>query len=1470
MADELTALRFALMQARREFEESRRAVTNLQVVIDSVHESDLDSGTLSTERLTELQAALDAAKGPAAVAAGALDSARAAYDAAAAAQPPLFEHDNGLPLLLLPVRIETVYRDVGPGRELWIRVYPDDAHVDAHEPALTIAERDALARYRDAVAAAAANEKLRDAAWRALVAKVGPARANWVLEAPPDAEPAPEQSWTRAAHTTMLPDRFVFTAYTETGLAWRHEGNDLPDTLPVAFAPQGEGVDGLPWDESSRWLVDFEKAVELGLGIKVPLAAGAESFSLLTVVGVSAKQDGATGAARWQATLSAHRFTNDLAVLPIGTPTNNTPATRSGWRSHPEAVPPEEIDRRRAQFDGTSDQPGACAARAFGIDGRSDLAVAADALADDEAALLEVQRALADFYALSAVWKPLTVTLISPELLPRMDVGFAIDHFMAHVRSRGVLPTLRIGRQPYGVLPASSPDLWRGGDVDARIVAHVKSFHHSFEERVAQLPRVESEGDPQDQDSVIMDLLSRQPTAPQVRVWFQGEHAWRGMETTPSAGSVPADSLFGRLTQPDESSVTTWETGPTPSNDTRRLVERRPLGQVLGVVSELYDGIDAHDFSQAPFAFEEFDARQQEADAAVQAITYATSVPGVEAPGAVFYSHAGFVGEWAYKMGQDHAVQLSNPDPATPPELPGAFAHERARVKAALAQLVALEDRAVADLALLDRLVVEVLETLSHRVDSWVTSLAAARLAAMRTAQPTGLSTGAYGWLTDVRPGDELPSDGYVVTPSLQHAATAAVLRSGYRAHSDERALAVDLQSRRVRRALPVVEAVRAGQTLDALLGYQLERGLHDAEMDHLIAGLRASYPLAPLVEPEGPASEQARVAIGARNVVDGQGIRGDGEARTDPAVLAARARVEALTEDEATTLLGLIDDLDDTVDAVGDLLLSESVHHLVGGTPLRAGLAADVVGRAEDLPTDFEVVHTPRGAATVTHTVGILGAATGSPAPGWSDSRPLAALEPALEAWCRTRLGPAGAWRFACEGRDAAGEVVPAGEVSLDQLGWCALDVLAATAMSAGTDSPLGRALLAQHGPATELAPDGAARAAELELVSGQLRALFVAGTPLLATHLDPQESDPWAQADLADLHRRLGAWLGQVDGARADLRVALAALSGAPADADATDLRVAIRPPLDRLVELGVTAAVTTGDADLPMLGARVLAALDALEPPQPPDAPPPPEEAGPVIPALAIAAPPPADAGAAERRAWAEAALDLADRLLADGLTVVPVLGTGPLAPPPPGAEPVAVADWVRGVVPVRARVQALDDALVTATVLADADEGELHVVQTPAPEQGTTVPWVATGVPDGDLVARASVALHHDGAAQGPTIGGLVVDTWSEGIPRRGAPPQTDAPAPDGTPLPTRGRVEGPEEIAGVTFNHDRPGARAPQAMLLAVPPDPARGWRLEDVHAVVEDTLRLAQIRGLDLDDVPDLRTSIPIPTPDNL
>ena len=47
-------------------------------------------------------------------------------------------------------------------------------------------------------------------------------------------------------------------------------------------------------------------------------------------------------------------------------------------------------------------------------------------------------------------------TGLTPETL-----AWAREHFIAHVRSGGPFPPLRCGRQPYGVLPVTSLDLWR-------------------------------------------------------------------------------------------------------------------------------------------------------------------------------------------------------------------------------------------------------------------------------------------------------------------------------------------------------------------------------------------------------------------------------------------------------------------------------------------------------------------------------------------------------------------------------------------------------------------------------------------------------------------------------------------------------------------------------------------------------------------------------------------------------------------------------------------------------------------------------------------------------------------------------------------------------------------------------------------------------------------------------------------------
>ena len=67
--------------------------------------------------------------------------------------------------------------------------------------------------------------------------------------------------------------------------------------------------------------------------------------------------------------------------------------------------------------------------------------------------------------------------------------------------------------------------------------------------------------------------------------------------------------------------------------------------------------------------------------------------------------------------------------------------------------------------------------------------------------------------------------------PSLNHATAAAILRNGYLTHATSNQpdlLAVNLSSRRVRRAKQLLDGIRNGQSLDVLLGIQFERGLHD------------------------------------------------------------------------------------------------------------------------------------------------------------------------------------------------------------------------------------------------------------------------------------------------------------------------------------------------------------------------------------------------------------------------------------------------------------------------------------------------------------------------------------------------------------------------------------------------------------------------------------------------------------------
>lgn len=108
---------------------------------------------------------------------GATDSARAQFEAIV----------NGLstdlPVMMLPVKLETKYLDAtdgGAGKDLWIRIYPDDIFIQNHEHLLTQEEVDRGEEYWTEHYAGVGLRSAELTAWSKLCDRFGPQRALYI------------------------------------------------------------------------------------------------------------------------------------------------------------------------------------------------------------------------------------------------------------------------------------------------------------------------------------------------------------------------------------------------------------------------------------------------------------------------------------------------------------------------------------------------------------------------------------------------------------------------------------------------------------------------------------------------------------------------------------------------------------------------------------------------------------------------------------------------------------------------------------------------------------------------------------------------------------------------------------------------------------------------------------------------------------------------------------------------------------------------------------------------------------------------------------------------------------------------------------------------------------------------------------------------------------------------------------------
>lgn len=1397
--------------------------------------------------------------------------------------------DATVPLLLLPVRIET--RFAPDGRSIRVRLFPDDIHIDQLDRGLTNDERAAAILYWSAVWRASEDDA--GAAWRTLVAAVGKQRATWAaLAAEPgnlstrltDAAPVfPDTGprTRRAAIARLLPDRFTAVAIQGAQRSTATGNPVAPEVVVGLFGDDGsamKNVNGLTVIAGSEWLADYTEAERVGMALTLQLARPGRIDTLL-VFGIRASA-GAHAAAELADLLTSHRCTRGLSFVPQGTPSNNTETDRAAW-----------------QFRAAPDAP-ARTPPAQALDANANVLAAALGVPASVVATLDHaetrEQGLA--HAMNvALWGSTWDTFL--EKVNRIDKAGATLSDMARelvrrfnrdcVRGRGPLPNLRVGDQPYGILPVSVMAEWDAGR-DATIgglLQLLQRVRGKWRGYLDGVPRIGAGP----LDAAIQEILGASPVCVGLRV--RSVLSSDMVETAGKAtGAVTSDLVLEALITEmvvEEVILNASMMHPVGSLST----DSRPLALPLVDDARDADAIEAVMKGGSPTVSSVLQALVMLSwDRATRAVSKASAhgklsdvlhlaadtmapatrdrVSSLAATADRVDATTFFAAAMAVSAGFTQRAIPSAIEVQPVPSLARSFGElalasttaearvelgtfatidwlnasgRLAELKSALADLVATA-RGGMEPGGMRIVVAETLDLASHRLDAWLTGVVEQRRQALRAAHPDGVTVGAYGWVEGIDPAPAAPSDGgYVASPTQAHATTAGILRSAYLSHNPDaagsNAFAIDLSSARVRIGLDLLGGMRGGQQLGALLGYTLERRIHEAGLDRLVLSLRTIAPLT-----QGRLSDRgvnldvgAIEVLAAGNVTDGvqliekfQGKVPNWDASRVLARLDERPKNNpyltgpwpALTAAERGAVTAAIIAIAADMDAVADLLMAESVHQMAQGNMPRASAALDGAGTGDVPPPEPDVVSTRQDRVPFTHRLMIV--TNGGAA--WNATQPRAAAAPMLEAWAASRLGP------------PEGIVVGAGAggalVTLDQAGICALDLVYGAADPAGLERRLRAALpsLPAGAPMFDAPAPGWAEGqraiGDALNLAGSLRRLLVASRPASPADLGVPNQPGIRTVDAAEL----AAVQVRLQGASALLTArgqSLAAVLAATPD-DAAALRLAV----DALAAFGVALPAI---ADERLGSVAHLAVAEATR---------------------RVAACDAALAGPLSASALTEAG----QALFGDGFWTAPAIGPAPdgdiwtaaFAPRAVTATPGEVRRYLADRSGVAAGAKQLSEALLLAEAAGvppvlravqmagvgnDAPTAWIGGLLDPA-QPTTTCPMVSTllDAPAGYDPAAATFAL--------------LVDHWVEGMPLR----ERRGPGADAL-IETRA-------AAGLSFNAAAASSRAPNALLLGISPD-GRRWTTDRVVTLLSETLELAKLRLVTLERTNGLARVIP-------
>lgn len=940
------------------------------------------------------------------------------------------------------------------------------------------------------------------------------------------------QAWSQTPQANILPERLVLLAFNDGQDAPALEliGQPIPSSLAVGPDPSlGEDEqlrieDGdIVVNAEMRWMVDFEQAVAKGMGFKIDLTGEQANagFDRMYVLGVRMAADAACGKHELETLFEHHHYSRKgLSLVRQGTPTNNTDKESAGysWRENTDASFDQYFKKivPADPLDWTERTDGRGLAFMLGIDPVV-LQPVANYFHTDQA----------EAKAMNTVMWPATAGYFMESMMePVFDeavIQQTRDFFIRYVSGRGAIPALRVGKQPYGVLPATPfrrMEWMRRADKGYLLSLYrvLNSMSADWLKMLDGVSRVGKAGDPH---QLLLDIVGLHPASVEfysrnaqsfeqvfntfvllgfgnIAAQLTAFYIKSGMELLAAFGYTPKDAEIGT---PDILRKIFFDRGDLLKGV---LIDTVPLSETEPVRAYTDDGKSYIEWL--------IDAAETSHDALRRQNGFTGGTP----PAALFY----LMLHHALDLGYVDAclrLQVSKAG-LTPAQMvqarkEPAFIHVRqdegasrwkslyqadARITGDAAQLVGdyipgiigtsaearhlreqlaeLEKLKGAPTARLDRLFAEHLDLCTYRLDAWILGLVHRQLETMRADQgqtPQGVYLGAYGWLENVRPENKVPlpvvlepelaevfadpghplthdqsNGGYIHAPSTNHAVTAAVLRNGYLENSSAAnpgSFAVNLSSERVRLALGVIEGMQAGQSLSALLGYRLERGLHDRhdmEVDGIIYDLRLAFPLrANHLKSTVVEDVDSIDTVEARNVVDAlaliEHIKKTGNAHYP----FGHAKLPVnLSDSQRDAIDAEVDRILNINDAVADLAMAESIHQVAQGNYDRAAATLDSYSKG-NFPPIPDVIKTPRSGVTLTHRVGLQLEAGLDPA-AVENTTPRAKAEPAVNKWLASVLpdmnGLACRVEFTAQGGAARSE-----PITLAMLGFEPIDAL-------------------------------------------------------------------------------------------------------------------------------------------------------------------------------------------------------------------------------------------------------------------------------------------------------------------------------------------------------------------------------------------------------------------------------------------